>query len=192
MPMKTLTEALESLLAALDRLEIPYEVGGSVASSAHGIPRTTLDVDLVVDMAPDKIEQFVNEVRDEFYADAAQMREAFTAGRATNLIHLTGGWKFDLFPLLTDEYSRVEFARRAFREIQPNSGTSLECSLSSMEDTLLRKLQWFRAGGEISERQWSDLVGMWNAGGPLADMEYLRRWAKRIGVGDLLEKLTGN
>jgi len=190
--MKTLTEALESLLAAMDRLEIPYEVGGSVASSAHGIPRMTMDVDLVVDMAPDKIGQFVNEVRDEFYADATQMREAFTAGRATNLIHLTGGWKFDLFPLRADEYSQAEFARRAFREIQPNSGARIECSVSSMEDTLLRKLEWFRAGGEISERQWSDVVGMWNAGGSRADMEYLRHWAKRLGLDDLLEKLTGS
>lgn len=189
--MKTLTEALEFVLAKLDRLEIPYEVGGSVASSAHGIPRTTMDVDLIVDFAPDKIEQFVNEVRDEFYADTAQMREAFKAGRATNLIHLTGGWKFDLFPLRVDEYSQVEFARRALREVQPNSGTGIECSVSSMEDTLLRKLEWFRAGGEISERQWTDVVGMWKAGGSQADTEYLRHWAERLGVRDLLEKLTG-
>jgi hypothetical protein len=189
--MKTLTEALEFVLAALDRLEIPYEVGGSVASSAHGIPRTTLDVDLVVDFAPDKIEQFVNEVRDEFYADTGQMREAFKTGRATNLIHLTGGWKFDLFPLRADDYSQVEFARRAFREIQPNSGAGIECSVSSMEDTLLRKLEWFRAGGEISERQWSDVVGMWKAGGAQADLEYLRHWAERLGVMDLLENLIG-
>jgi hypothetical protein len=78
--MKTLTEALGSLLAVLDRLAIPYEVGGSVASSAHGIPRTTMDFDLVLDLAPDKMEAFVAEVRDEFYADADQIREAFAAG----------------------------------------------------------------------------------------------------------------
>lgn len=70
-------------------------------------------------------------------------------------------------------------------------GAGIECSVSSMEDTLLLKLEWFRAGSEISERQWSDVVGMWNAGGSQADVEYLRLWAKRIGVEDLLEKLTG-
>ncbi|HEU5021830.1 MAG TPA: hypothetical protein VFT60_08055, partial [Bryobacteraceae bacterium] len=158
--MKKLSEALGALLAALDRVEVPYEIGGSVASSSHGIPRTTLDVDLIVDLAPGKIEPFVNEVRDEFYVDAAQMREAFRTGRATHLIHLTGGWKFDLFSLRPDDYSQVEFARRALREIQPNSGAAVECSISSMEDTILRKLEWFRAGGEISERQWSDIAGM--------------------------------
>jgi hypothetical protein len=60
-----------------------------------------------------------------------------------------------------------------------------------MEDTLLRKLECFRIGGEISERQWTDVVGMWNAGGGEADVEYLRRWASRLGLDDLLEKLTG-
>jgi hypothetical protein len=190
--MKTLSEALASLLAALDRLEIPYEIGGSVASSAHGIPRTTMDVDLVVDFAAEKIEPFVEAVRDEFYADAAQMRESFAAGRAANLIHLKGVWKFDLFPLRNDEYSHVEFGRRILREIQPDNGDPMECSVSSLEDTLLRKLEWFRVGGEISERQWSDVAGMWSAAGSRADMEYLRRWAKRLGLDDLLEKLTGN
>jgi hypothetical protein len=190
--MKTLSEALGAMLAVLDRLEVPYEIGGSVASSSHGIPRTTMDVDLVVDLSPDKIEQFVEEVRGEFYADAAQIREAFTAGRAANLIHLKSVWKFDLFPLRTDEYSQVEFARRTFREIQPDSGSPIECAISSMEDTILRKLEWFRAGGEISERQWSDILGMWSGASSRADMNYLRHWAERLGLDDLLEKLTGS
>lgn len=68
----------------------------------------------------------------------------------------------------------------------------MECSLSSTEDTLLRKLQRFRAAGEISERQWSDVVGMWNAAGARADMNYLRQWAEKLGVLDLLEKLMGS
>jgi hypothetical protein len=190
--MKTLAEALGVLLAALDRLEVPYEIGGSVASSLHGIPRTTMGVDLVVDLSPEKIGQFVEEVRGEFYADAGQIREAFEAGRAATLIHLRSVWKFDLFPLRNDEYSRTEFGRRTFREIQPDSGSPMECAVSSMEDTILRKLEWFRAGGEISERQWSDILGMWNATGSRADMTYLRRWAEPLGVDDLLEKLTGS
>ncbi len=189
--MKTLSEALAMLLATLDRLEIPYEIGGSVASSSHGIPRTTMDVDLVIDLPPDKIDQFVEDVRGEFYADAGQIREAFEAGRAANLIHLRSVWKFDLFPLRNDEYSRTEFGRRTFREIQPDSGAPMECAVSSMEDTILRKLEWFRAGGEISERQWNDIAGMWNAASSRADMNYLRHWAERLGVKDLLDKLTG-
>jgi hypothetical protein len=108
-PTNIPSDAVSPLLEVLDRLEIPYEIGGSVASSAHGIPRTTLDVDIVVDMKPEQIEPFAAELSGEFYADAALIREAFTRGRAANLIHYATAWKFDLFPLRDDEYSRTEF-----------------------------------------------------------------------------------
>src|SRR5438045_2649573 len=107
--MASPAEALNCLLEALDRMEIPYAVAGSVASSFHGIPRTTLDIDLVVDMKPDQIDDFTAQLRGEFYADADLIREAFIRGRAANLIHLASAWKFDLFPLRADEYSRTEF-----------------------------------------------------------------------------------
>jgi len=187
--MSTLAEAFARLLAVLDRLEVPYEVGGSVASSAHGIPRTTLDVDIVVDLKPERIDSFVAELRQEFYADARQIREAFALGRAANLIHLGSVWKFDLFPLRNDEYSRMEFGRRAFRESRPDGGESIECLVASVEDTILRKLQWYRARGEVSERQWNDLRGVWRAAGARLDSGYLRRWAEYLKVDDLLEKL---
>jgi len=187
--MKSLAEAFAALLAVLDRMEIPYEVGGSVASSAHGIPRTTLDVDLVVDLKPEDIETFTAELRQNFYADPEQIREAFARGRAANLIHLGSVWKFDLFPLRNDEYSQAEFSRRAIRRISTGGGESIECSLASVEDTILRKLEWYRAGGEGSERQWNDLRGVTRAAVGRLDQEYLRRWAGYLKVADLVEKL---
>ena len=129
--MSTFAEAFSHLLAVLDRMEIPYEVGGSVASSAHGIPRTTLGVDIVVDLGPERIDSFVAELRHEFYADSTQIREAFAVGRAANLIHLGSEWKFDLFPLRNNEYSRAEFGRRGFPEIRPDGGEAIECSVAS-------------------------------------------------------------
>jgi hypothetical protein len=187
--MSTLADAFAQLLGVLDRMEIPYEVGGSVASSAHGIPRTTLDVDIVVDLKTEQIEALVAELRQEFYADAAQIREAFAMGRAANVIHLGSVWKFDLFPLGNDEYSRMEFSRRACREIRPDGGAAVDCAVASVEDTILRKLEWYRAGGERSERQWNDLLGVRRAAGERLDFDYLRRWAKRLKVEDLIEKL---
>jgi hypothetical protein len=162
--MSSLAVAFAALLAILDRMEISYEVGGSVASSAHGIPRTTLDVDLVVDLKPEQIETFATELRQHFYADADQIREAFARGRAANVIHLGSVWKFDLFPLRNDDYSRTGFARRAIR-------------------------QWYRAGGETSERQWNDLRGVTRAAIGRLDLDYLRQWAGYLMVSDLLEKL---
>lgn len=190
--MSTLAEAFARLLAVLDRMEIPYEVGGSVASSAHGIPRTTLDVDIVVDLKPDQIENFAAELSHEFYADAALIREAFAMGRAANVIHLGSVWKFDLFPLRNDDYSRTEFGRRSFRAIRPDGREPIECAVASAEDTILRKLEWYRAGGEASERQWNDLRGMIHAAGGQMGLDYLRRWAVYLKVEDLLDKLLGD
>jgi hypothetical protein len=187
--MSTLAEALARLLSVLDRMEIPYEIGGSVASSAHGIPRTTFDVDIVVDLKPDQIDRFTAGLRRDFYADAEQIRDAFARGRAANIIHLGSIWKFDLFPLKNDEYSRTEFARRTLREIHPDAGEAVECTIASVEDTILRKLEWYRSGGEASERQWNDLRGVWRATGTRADLEYLHKWANVLNVADLLEKL---
>jgi len=187
--MGTPAAAFARLLEVLDRLEIRYQVGGSVASSSHGIPRTTLDIDLIVDLKPDQIESFTADLGNEFYADPVLIREAFLDRRAANLIHLGTAWKFDLFPLQDDEYSRVEFARRSFREIRPDGREAIECPVASAEDTILRKLEWYRAGGEVSERQWNDIVGVLRATAAQLDIVYLRRWAAYLKVEYLLERL---
>jgi len=189
-PMPPLpSEPLSRVLEVLDRLEIPWLIGGSVASSAHGIPRTTLDIDLVVDFPPERIDDFVAELSREFYADAALIRESFARGRAANIIHLGSGWKFDLFPLLTDEYSRVAFSRRVYRAVRGVGGEPIECAVSSAEDTVLRKLDWYRAGSQTSERQWNDLLGVCRTVGAKLDIPYLRRWATFLRLSDLLEAL---
>ncbi len=187
--MQPPSKPLVRLIEVLDRLEIGYQIGGSLASSAHGIPRTTLDVDLVVDLPPELIDDFASELKQDFYADAALIRESFARGRAANLIHYATAWKFDLFPLQQDEYSRIAFARRSFREIRPDGGDAIECSVASAEDTILRKLEWYRAGDESSERQWNDLLGVCRTAKERLDSTYLRDWAAQIGLDDLLERL---
>jgi|SRR5271154_3315416 len=187
--MGEFSNAFARLLEVLDQLEIPYEVGGSVASSVHGLTRTTLDVDLIVDLKADQIDAFASELQDEFYADASLIREAFSRGRAANLIHLRSAWKFDLFPLRDDEYSRMEFGRRSFREVSPDGLETIECTVASAEDTILRKLEWYRAGGEVSQRQWDDVLGVSRTVGKSLDLVYLRRWASYLKVDYLLERL---
>jgi hypothetical protein len=187
--MSTQPDAFARLLEVLDRLEIAYEVGGSVASSSHGIPRTTLDIDIVVDLKPEKVDEFSATLGPEFYADASLIREAFARGRAANLIHITTAWKFDLFPLKNDEYSRTEFGRRGYRKVSPDGRHAVECALASPEDTVLRKLEWYRAGGERSERQWNDLLGVCRTVAHRLDLRYLRRWAPFLKIDDLLETL---
>ncbi len=93
--MATPADALSRFLEILDRVEIPYFVGGSVASSAHGVPRATMDVDLVTDLKSDQVDEFVALLEKDFYVDARAMKEALGAGRSFNLIHFATAYKFD-------------------------------------------------------------------------------------------------
>ena len=189
--MGEFSSAFARLLEVLNRLEIPYEVGGSVASSAHGITRTTLDVDLVVDLKADKIDAFASDLQPEFYADAPLIREAFARGRAANLIHFRTARKFDLFPLREDGSTAGRNSDAAlFVESVRMGVEAIECAVASAEDTILRKLEWYRAGGEVSQRQWDDVLGISKVAGRRLDLVYLRQWAGYLKVDDLLEKLV--
>jgi hypothetical protein len=187
--MNTPADAFRRILAALDRLEIPYFVSGSVASSVYGIPRTTMDVDLVANLRVDQIDPLASELQTDFYADPQMMKDAFEHGRAFNVIHVGSSYKIDIFPLGRDAYSQEAFGRRRFAETKAAGGEPVECALSTAEDTILSKLRSYRAGGEISETQWNDLRGILMVSGAGLDRDYLRLWAPRLGVADLLDRL---
>ena len=107
--MKTRADAFKRVLEVLDRLEIPYLVGGSLASSAYGIPRATMDADLVADVRLDQVAEFASELTADFYADPDMMKDALQRGRSFNLIHYDSSFKIDIFPLLRDDYSQAQF-----------------------------------------------------------------------------------
>ena len=187
--MNTPSAAFRHILEVLSRLEIPYCIVGSVASSVYGTPRTTMDVDLVADLRADQLGLFAAALNPDFYADLEMMKDAWRRGRAFNVIHLASFYKFDIFPLADDEYSQEAFSRRRVAKPQSPGGEMVECILASAEDTILNKLRWYRLGGEISEVQWNDLRGILMVTGERLDREYLYRWAPRLGVADLLERL---
>lgn len=182
-------DAFKRVLEVLDLLEIPYMVGGSMASSLYGIPRTTMDVDLIVKLSADQVDEFTGELQADFYFDTDTIREALQRGRAFNLIHSASVFKVDIFPLQSDDYSQTQFARRRFGQTRSLGDEPIECAFATAEDTILSKLRWYRAGGEISERQWHDLLGILQTSGEGLDRAYLKTWAPRLRVSDLLERL---
>lgn len=190
-PMANSFDAFARVLGVLDRMEIPYLVGGSVASSVHGISRPTMDADLVADLRPDQADEFAASLQPDFYADPIAIREALSRMRAFNVIHLATTFKIDIFPLRSDPYSRASFARRRFEHSHSFGKEPIECAVASAEDTILRKLEWYRAGGETSERQWNDLRGILMVKGSELDEAYMRHWATVLKVDDLLERLLG-
>src|SRR5213075_1407107 len=104
--------AFQDLLAALDRLEVPFLVGGSVASGTHGLPRQTNDIDIVADLRLDAVREFCEALQGHFYIDAESVGDAIETGRAFNVIHLRGAYKFDIFPVGGDRFGLSELARR--------------------------------------------------------------------------------
>jgi len=182
-------DAFSRVLDVLDRMEIPYLVGGSVASSIHGVARPTMDADVVADFRADQAEEFAALLQPDFYVDAPMIREAFSRGRSFNVIHYATTFKIDVFPLRNDEYSRLSFVRRRFEESHSFGPEPIQCAVASAEDTILRKLEWYRAGGETSERQWNDLRGILKVSGSQLDQTYLHRWALYLKVDDLLDQL---
>jgi hypothetical protein len=188
--MTTYADALRQVLSVLDRLEILYLVGGSLASSAYGISRATMDADLVVDIGLDQIDEFARRLQADFYADPGMMKEAIQHDRSFNLIHLATSFKIDIFPLRKDAYGRAQFARRSLQNLT-SLGESIECSVATAEDTILNKLRWYRLGGGVSEQQWNDLRGILRVSGGRLDLAYLHQWAPQLNVADLLERLLG-
>jgi hypothetical protein len=169
------------LVFALDALRIRHMVVGSLASSIHGVFRATADGDLLAAIAPNQVAPLVAALGKDWYADADAMSSAIRAQRSFNVIHIPTAQKFDLFPVKTD-FHAVEMDRAV---TVPTADSELR--VASTEDTILSKLQWYREGGEVSDRQWSDITGI-IAANPALDLAYARPWAARLRVADLLEK----
>ncbi len=177
---------LKQFVEVLDRLGIPYVIGGSHASSARGTDyRYTQDVDIVAAIRQAQVDGLATALGRDWYADPAQMRDAIARGRAFNLIHIRSAEKFDVFPA-AGEFERSQL-QRATPEAVQFAGDPVVCRVASAEDILLAKLRWYRDGGQTSERQWRDIAGI-VAANPRLDLAYLERWAATLGVSELLSK----
>jgi len=179
-------EALRVAFEVLDLLEelgCRHQLGCSYASSIHGIPRQTHDIDLVVELEPKHAATLAERLGDRFYLEADAIRSAIEQGRPCSLIHLASGVKVDLFPMGNQPFDELELARSQVIEIgEPPRPTPIK----SAEDTVLRKLDWFRRGGEVSDRQWSDVLAVLRTQGDRLDRAHMRTQAEALGIADLL------
>ncbi len=174
--------------AALERLGVAFHLGGSLASSIHGFPRATLDADLVADLRPGQGEELSKLLGPGFYADARAMEAAIPSRASFNVIHLETMFKVDVFVRRASAFDRESFERSRPEAIGPG-GAAIR--VATPEDTVLHKLRWYREGGGVSERQWTDAVGVLQVQGERLDRAYLDRWARELGVGDLLARAIG-
>lgn len=171
---------------ALESCGVRYVVGGSLASSVSGEPRSTLDVDLVVEISEADVPRVVEALAAEFEVDRDAVMRAVRSRSSVNIFHRSTTIKVDLFvaggtPLDTEQMERRQ-------RIQIGDSPVRHLYVYTPEDILLQKLRWFRLGNEVSDRQWRDIVGILLVQGDALDGEYLQRSAATLGVVDLFTR----
>jgi hypothetical protein len=180
--------AIGDLVGVLTRSGIDYFVTGSVASSVRGEYRATNDIDIVAVLDESVVVALVKDASTRFVADEQQARDALAADVSFNMIHRATFLKVDIFPCRTD------FNREALRRAQdvPLPGVELPLRVATTEDVLLSKLLWFRLGDEQSSVQRRDIVALVALNQAELDRAYLHRWARVIGVSDLVARFVGS
>ncbi len=170
----------------LEKLGINYVIGGSLASALHGVARATMDTDIVANLHDEHIESFVKALKSTFYVDDEMIRGAIQAHRSFNIIHLESFFKVDIFVSKEREFDRLQMARRSPYVLSTEPEQS--AYVASAEDTILSKLEWYRIGDEVSDRQWRDILGVMKVQAGKLDLDYLQQGARLLKVVDLLER----
>lgn len=184
----TLSEPLQvtTLLAkAFDSIGVNYLVGGSLASSIHGIPRATQDVDVVADLKLNQVKELVKQLEKDFYIDEDMIKDAIRRRKSFNIIYLATMFKIDVFIHQPNERGQEEMSRR---ETYTIPGTEQALQIASAEDMVLEKLRWYELGNRISDRQWKDIQGILEVKKDQLDLDYLRNNARALNLSELLDQ----
>lgn len=177
---------LKQLADVLDALKIDYAIGGSIASSLYGKVRFTQDADVTVTPFADEAEQLYNVLRENFYIGKDAMYQAISNRGSFNIIHLKSAFKIDIFIRKDDDFHRLVFIRR--KKVKLDESIDQLFDVVSAEDIILLKLQRYQSSGCVSERQWSDVLGVLAVQSGSLDTEYLKSCSEKLGLGDILQK----
>lgn len=179
---------VRDVVAACEAVGIAYVLGGSMASTFHGLARFTADADLSVEPFPGREADFASSFGEDYYVSVDAIRQAIRDRSSFNVIHTGLGFKADIFVRKDRPFDFSLMARRRPESIDPNGPP---VPLVSAEDIVLLKLEWYRLGGESSDRQWNDVRNVLEAQADRLDDGYLDHWAAELGVLDLLGKARG-
>lgn len=175
--------------AILDEHAVSYALGGSLASSMFGEPRGTIDIDMAIRLEQRQLADLVNTLEVEFYVPVEAARQAVEQSTSFNLID-DDGLKVDLFVVGDTALDRHQLEHR--QRILVTADPPQYLWVSAPASQVLRKLEWYQAGGSVSERQWRDVVGILRAQRPSLDLADLTHMAQAIGLGELLDTALRN
>jgi hypothetical protein len=170
----------------LEGLGLEYALTGSLASSVHGEPRSTRDIDVLVRVPRPSMDALLAALKIHFYVPESAARLAIEARSGFNVIHLPSGYKVDLYVAGDAPADREQLARSRTERLGDDA--SADVRVSSAEVMVLRKLLWFRSGDHVSDQQWRDVLGILKVQQGRLDLSWVRREAVQLGVADLLEK----
>ena len=175
--MSSLQSLLERIVPALKNAGVPFMVAGSFASAAHGLPRSTNDLDIIIDPTREALDSLLAQLpSDTYYVDADVARDALQRRGMFNVVDHATGWKVDFIFRRNRAFSREEFERRSAMNL-----LGVEVLMASAEDTILAKLEWSKASGG-SERQRRDIAGVIATLGDSLDRPYLEHWLRELDL----------
>ena len=181
-----LLAALRPIVATLDDLGVEYCVVGSLASSTHGVARASIDADIVARLGVEQVTPLVSAIDHAYYVSEDAALDAVRRRSMFNVVHLATMLKVDVYVLTDRPFDQVSFSRRRPHALEASAEATY--ALASPEDTVVHKLEWYRLGREVSDRQWADIVGVLRVQGESLDQSYMRKWADAQGVADLLDR----
>lgn len=169
-----------------DSLHIRYFLGGALGSAVLGEPRATEDIDIIADIRPADTDALVGAFSGAFYVPVETLRRAVERRTSFNIIHVATARKVDVFVLRQSGLDPEEMRRRLLTVIARDPEEAIY--IATPEDLVLQKLEWYRKGGGVSDRQWRDVLGLLKVQAERLDREYLARWAETMGLTDLLQR----
>lgn len=178
-------ELLVDCLRRLNTAQIPYMVVGSMVSNFWGVPRSTHDIDFVVQFQLPDVPKFMKAFEEQFFIQEHSVRAALRPPYQFQALDNRSALKVDFFSVPQDEYDRVRFERRLSIRLFGEAAF-----IARPEDVILYKLRWYCISP--SDRQLSDSAGILAVSQSAIDFPYLSHWAERIGVASVLDKLLGD
>jgi hypothetical protein len=189
MTTKEFDEFLHHIIITLENLNLQYAIGGSVASSRYGEPRSTFDVDVSVRMSLNQGQRFVTAFQSlGYYVHLDDLVEALVYEQPFNIIDAESGYKADIFlidPETPTELEQSALARRRREVYDPDTGA--ETYLYAPEDVIIYKLQYYLSGR--IDKHLRDIAAMLIVQGDRLDFDHLQKWATYVGAADLWQAL---
>jgi hypothetical protein len=175
---------LARLTSKLASAGVPHMIVGSFASSFHGVPRSSQDLDLVIDPAEADLRRFLALLpANDYYADLDAAVDALRRRGQFNVIDMATAWKADLIIRKERPFSVEEMRRRAEGDLLGS-----HVPVASAEDTVIAKMEWAAAGGG-SDLQLRDAAGILQVRAANLDMAYIEGWVSVLGLDEMWRRV---